>query len=337
MKPERKYMERAIELARNGAGFVSPNPQVGAVVVAPDGRIIGEGWHRRYGGPHAEVNAIASVSPSDEVLLPQSTIYVTLEPCSHYGKTPPCSLLLIQKKIKNVVVGAGDPFREVSGRGIKMLREAGINVTEHFMEAECMELNRRFMTAHTLRRPWIQLKWAESADGFIAALNPAAEPAPVALSDSLTLVEMHRERAMTDAILVGVNTLIADNPSLTLRLWPGRHPRPVIFASSRIPAAAKVMEREPILLDPSKPLAENMTVLYEQHGITSLMAEGGKAVLESFIRAGLYDEIRVETSPAILSNGLPSPAMPQDLVLKETRKIRDHLLSLWRRSGDNAK
>ncbi|MDE6339807.1 MAG: bifunctional diaminohydroxyphosphoribosylaminopyrimidine deaminase/5-amino-6-(5-phosphoribosylamino)uracil reductase RibD, partial [Muribaculaceae bacterium] len=217
---ELKYMRRALELARNGAGFVSPNPMVGAVIVAPDGRIIGEGWHARYGGPHAEVNAVAAVRPEDEPLLPQSTIYVTLEPCSHYGKTPPCSKLLIEKKLKRVVIGMKDPFKEVQGRGIKMLRDAGIEVVENVLEDECRALNRRFITAHERKRPYVQLKWAESADGFIAAVSPEGKPVPVKFSTPETLVEMHRERALADAIMVGTNTLLADDPSLTSRLWP---------------------------------------------------------------------------------------------------------------------
>ena len=242
------YMRRAIELARKGAGFVSPNPMVGAVIVAPGGRIIGEGWHRRYGGPHAEVNAVASVKAEDDMLLPESTIYVSLEPCSHYGKTPPCSKLLIEKRFRRVVIGMRDPFKEVSGRGIVMLREAGIEVIENVLEKECRHLNRRFITAHTLHRPYIQLKWAQSADGYIAAINAQGEGIPVKLSDPLTSVEMHRERAMADAILAGTNTIISDNPSLTTRLWPGKSPRPVIFASARIPADAEILKHNPIIL-----------------------------------------------------------------------------------------
>lgn len=161
-------MRRALQLALNGAGDVSPNPMVGAVIVAPGGTIIGEGWHRRYGGAHAEVNAVRSVAADDEPLLPQSTIYVTLEPCSHHGKTPPCSLLLREKGFRRVAVGMVDPNPKVAGRGIRMLREAGAEVTTGILETECRRLNVRFITAQTLRRPWIQLKWAESADGYIA-------------------------------------------------------------------------------------------------------------------------------------------------------------------------
>ncbi|MDE6028394.1 MAG: bifunctional diaminohydroxyphosphoribosylaminopyrimidine deaminase/5-amino-6-(5-phosphoribosylamino)uracil reductase RibD, partial [Muribaculaceae bacterium] len=211
--PEEKYMLRALQLAACGAGFVSPNPMVGAVIVAPDGRIIGQGWHRKFGGPHAEVNAVASVKAEDEHLLKDSTIYVTLEPCSHYGKTPHCSLLLINKGLKRVVVGSPDPFPHVSGRGIKMLREAGIEVIENFMRKECDALNRRFLTAHTLGRPYILLKWAQSRNGLIAAAHhisssldsdSGVQPhvrqtaVPVQLSSPLTSTLMHSQRALYD-------------------------------------------------------------------------------------------------------------------------------------------
>lgn len=303
-----KYMERALQLARNGAGFVSPNPMVGAVIVSPEGKIIGEGWHALYGGPHAEVNAVNSVIPDDEHLLPQSTIYVTLEPCSHYGKTPPCSKLLIEKRFKRVVIGMKDPFKEVQGRGINMLREAGIEVEVGVLEKECRELNRRFITAHEKKRPYIQLKWARSADGFIAGLDCGSNGVRTPLSSPEKLVEMHRERALADAILVGTNTLLIDNPSLTCRLWPCRRdPRPVIFKSDRLHPDLKIMERDPIMLDPALPLADNMHLLYIDYGITSLMVEGGAKILRSFIDAGLYDEKRIETAAIILGVGIPAP------------------------------
>ena len=163
------WMRRALQLAANGAGHLSPNPMVGAVIVGAEGRILGEGWHRKYGGPHAEVQAFLNVRPEDEPLLRDATIYVTLEPCSHYGKTPPCALLLVNKGIRRAVIGCGDPNPKVAGRGIRILREAGIEVTENVLRDECMALNKRFMTTHIKRRPWILLKWAQSADGFIAA------------------------------------------------------------------------------------------------------------------------------------------------------------------------
>lgn len=303
-------MRRALELAEYGAGFVSPNPMVGAVVVAPDGRIIGEGWHRRYGGPHAEVNAVNSIRPENRHLIPQSTIFVTLEPCSHYGKTPPCSLLLIREGFRRVVVGMADPFKEVSGRGINMLREAGIEVVENVLEKECRNLNRRFITAHTRHRPYILLKWARSGDGFIAASDSLGNGIPIKFSTPLSSVMMHRERALYDAILTGTNTILSDNPSLTTRLWPGNSPRPVIFNSPRIPASAAVMQRQPIVLPRENALAENMNTLYSQYGITSLMVEGGRHILESFLHGGLYDEIRVETASVMLHHGIPAPQLP---------------------------
>ncbi len=289
------YMKRALQLAAYGAGHVSPNPMVGAVIVSDDGRIIGEGWHRKYGGPHAEVNAVASVAESDKHLLPQSTIYVTLEPCSHYGKTPPCALLLRQTGFRRVVTGCGDPNPKVAGRGIAMLREAGIEVTENCLYEECRDINVRFFTAQTLKRPWILLKWAEDEYGRMASTDGC----PLQISSPVTATMMHAERALCDVIMVGTNTLLSDNPSLTTRLWPGNSPRPVIFDSPRlndrdIRANLKVFDRQPILLDPGLPLAENMHLLFDKYGITSIMVEGGRKLIDSFIAANLYDRIRVE-------------------------------------------
>ncbi len=305
-----RFMKYALELAAMGAGHVSPNPMVGAVIVAPDGRIIGRGYHRRYGGPHAEVNAFLSVAKEDEHLFPESTIYVTLEPCSHYGKTPPCARLLTDKGIGRCVVGTLDPNPKVSGRGCRILREAGIVVETGMLEKECREINRRFLTSQILRRPWIQLKWAQSADGRIAA--PAGEPRRV-FSTPVTMAMMHRQRALVDAILVGTDTLLADRPSLTTRLWPGNSPRPVVLATPRViellteENPPEALLRDPILLDPGLTLEENMKILFEDHHVTSLMVEGGRKLLQSFINAGLYDEIRIETSPEPLGKGVEAP------------------------------
>lgn len=300
---DRCMMRRALQLAANGAGYVSPNPMVGAVIVAADGRIIGEGWHRKYGGPHAEVQAFRSVSQDDEHLLHDSTVYVTLEPCSHYGKTPPCAKLIVDKGVRRVVVGCGDPNPKVSGRGIEMIRQAGIEITENVLRDECAALNKRFMTAHTLHRPWIQLKWAEDAQGNMARRNPDYTPGsampeylPMRISGPVGMVLMHGQRAMVDAIMVGTNTLLNDNPSLTTRLWPGHSPRPVIFRSSRLPDSLKIWNRDPIILDPAVPLEKNMHLLFSEHGITSLMVEGGRTLLDSFIEKNLFDEMRVESS-----------------------------------------
>ena len=209
------YMRRALELAALGCGYVSPNPMVGAVIVGPDGRVIGEGWHRRYGGWHAEVNAVSSVRPSDEHLLEKSTIYVTLEPCSHYGKTPPCAELLVRKRFHRVVLGTIDPFAKVRGRGIAMLRDAGIEVRIGVLEPECRALNAHFFTAHENGRPYITLKWAQSADGYIGL----ADGSPIRLSTPLTSVLVHRQRSLHDAILVGSGTMLSDHPRLDVRLW----------------------------------------------------------------------------------------------------------------------
>ncbi len=288
-------MRRALELASFGAGHVSPNPMVGAVIVSPDGRIIGEGWHRKFGEAHAEVNAMKSVADNERHLIPESTIYVTLEPCSHYGKTPPCAKMLCEERIRHVVIGTGDPNPKVAGRGINMLREAGIKVTENCLRDECLAINVRFFTSQTLRRPWILLKWAEDSNGNMAR----PDGTPLAISTPLTQTLMHRERAMCDAIMVGTNTLLSDNPSLTNRHWPGNSPRPVIFSSPRIAPPEvrqrlKAFGRKPIILDPHASLEENMSLLFSEHGVTSLMVEGGRQLLDSFIAQDLYDRIRIE-------------------------------------------
>ncbi len=287
MKVEEIYMQRALQLARLGEGLVSPNPMVGAVVVSADGRIIGEGYHHRYGGPHAEVCAITSVMEKDKELLKESTIYVTLEPCSHYGKTPPCSKLIIDTGIPKVVVGSADPFPEVCGRGISMLRNAGIEVTENVLREECDALNVRFLTAHRLGRPWIQLKWAESSDGYMAGIDEHGNPYPVQFSTPVSSVWMHRRRSMVDAIMVGENTFAIDRPRLDCRYWPGRAPKRI---------------------EPRHDLTQQMYELYTD-GITSLMVEGGPTLLQSFINNGLYDDIRIEKSDKVLANGLRSPKL----------------------------
>ena len=217
MLSDADYMRRALQLASNGIFDAHPNPMVGAVIVAPDGRIIGEGWHRRCGEGHAEVNAVAMVRDEAEFLT--ATMYVTLEPCSHYGRTPPCAELIISKRIPRVVVGCLDPFEKVSGRGVKMLRDAGVNVTVGVLEEECWQLNVRFITAHTRRSPYVILKWAESADGYIDGR----------ISTPLTSVMVHRLRAEADGILVGSGTALADDPRLDVRLAGGKDPVRVVL------------------------------------------------------------------------------------------------------------
>lgn len=295
MNIDEKYMARALQLASCGAGHVSPNPMVGAVIVSPDNRIIGEGFHRMYGEAHAEVNAVSSVKEENLSLLSQSTMYVTLEPCSHWGKTPPCAAMLCEKGFKKVVIGISDPNPRVAGRGIKMLRDAGIEVVVDCLRQECEKINIRFFTAHTRHRPWILLKWAETSEGKMNNFDSS----PLKISSPLTLSLMHAQRAKCDAILVGTNTLLTDNPSLTTRYWPGHNPRPVIFDSPRWRRCAQnlfIFQREPIILDPNVTLEENINLLFEKHNITSLMVEGGKTLINSFIQKGLYDCIRQEIS-----------------------------------------
>ena len=270
MMTDEDFMARALELARHGAGFVSPNPMVGAVIES-GGEIIGEGWHRLFGGPHAEVNAIRSVAPEHRHLLKEATVYVTLEPCSHFGKTPPCADLLVESGVKRVVVALRDPFPEVSGKGIERLKNVGIDVTEGILEAESKELNRSFITAHTLKRPYIQLKWARSSDGYIGMLNSADLPYPVVLSDALGKILVHRDRSMTDAIMVGTDTVISDNPKLDIRHWPSRrNPLKVSFdLHNRLSADA--LGADAIVIRQEKTLEEVCRSLYAEHGVTSLI------------------------------------------------------------------
>ena len=321
MHVEEKYMRRALQLARQGAGHTSPNPMVGAVIVDCDGSIIGEGWHRQCGQGHAEVNAIASVC--DASLLKESTLYVTLEPCSHYGKTPPCARLIIERGIPRVVVGCLDPFKEVSGRGVALVQEAGVEVVVGVLEQECRQLNCRFMTAHTTGRPWVQLKWAQTADGFIA-LPPEAGENPLHMSTPVTMRLMHRQRSLCDAIVVGAATARIDNPLLTTRQWPGRSPLRVVLSHDlSIPDNSRMLhDGLPVIIYNSK---KNETIgaveyvkmntddshtwledLYRR-GVTSVMVEGGTRVLQGMIDTGTWDEARIEVSPRRVGQGIAAP------------------------------
>lgn len=323
-----RYMRRAIRLAKSSMTDTHPNPNVGAVIVA-GGRIIGEGYHRRCGQPHAEVNAVASVAPADRQLLAESTIYVTLEPCSHYGKTPPCARLIIDSGIPRVVIACGDPFDKVRGRGVAMLRDAGVEVVEGVLEDEARALNPRFFTAHTLHRPFITLKWAQSADGFMDAVRHPDEPAFI-FSSPLDSALVHRERALHDALLTTASTLLADNPRLDVRRWDGPDPKVVVIDRRGIIDAATASRlrlfadgtRHIMLLTPrplllpgvenipitsDTPLTEIMSELYRR-GITSIMTECGPRMLQSLIDARLYDAVRVYTSPRTLGDRGTSPA-----------------------------
>jgi len=320
MNYDELYMMRALQLAQLGAGHVSPNPMVGAVIVC-DGRVIGEGWHRCYGEGHAEVNAVASVKEPE--LLSRSTLYVTLEPCSHYGKTPPCARLIIERGIPRVVIGTLDPFVQVSGRGVAMLQAAGIDVEVGMLEKQCRWLNRRFLTAHTTSLPWVQLKWAQTADGYIALPVDATEH-PLHISSPTTLRLMHRQRALCDAIVVGASTVRIDNPALTTRYWSGRSPlRVVLDGHCSIPdnsrlltdglptivyngeKSQKIGAVEWVKLDTAQPHSW-LGNLYSR-GVTSVMVEGGTNVLQQLIDYDTWDEARIELSSRMVGAGVVAP------------------------------
>lgn len=280
-------MLRCLQLARCGMQNAKPNPMVGSVIVHND-RIIGEGYHVRCGEEHAEVNAFASVRFEDEHLLCDSTIYVSLEPCSHYGKTPPCAELIIKKGVKRVVVGCIDPFAKVQGRGIKMIEEAGIEVTVGVLQRECEKLNKRFFTFHREHRPYIILKWAQTANGFIDNNYQ-----PLAISTPFTQMLSHKLRAEEDAILVGRVTDEREHPQLTVRHWSGPAPKRLVLTGK-------------------ESLTNLMDELYCQ-GIQSLIVEGGARTHQSFMDAGLWDEIRIETAPITVCDGTKAPSLPTNI------------------------
>ena len=314
-----QMMRRALQLAACGYGAVSPNPMVGAVITDAQGRILGEGYHRQWGGPHAEVNAVRSAerATGGRQALRGAVIYVTLEPCSHYGKTPPCAALLRECGFRRVVVACPDPFREVSGRGIAMMREAGIEVETGLLRRESEALNRRFVYAHTHGRPYVLLKLARTADNRMA--GPAGEP--IAISSPLTRVLMHRERAGADAIMAGAGAIAADNPELTCRLWPSRRLRPVALdRSGRIPRDARIMANpETIVLRGRMELPELLDTLYADYGVTSLMVEGGATLAGAFVREGLWQEARVETAPFSAPGGKSWRELPEGIEIPEER------------------
>lgn len=316
-------MARAIRLARNGLGYASPNPMVGAVIVA-DGRIIGEGWHRRCGEGHAEVNAVASVRTPD--LLSRSTMYVTLEPCSHYGKTPPCAKLIIDRRIPRVVVGCLDPFEKVSGRGVAMLRDAGVEVVTGVMESECKALNRVFMYAHTHHMPYVTLKWACSADGWLDH-DRADANGPMKFSSPLGAALVHLMRSRYDAIMVGSGTVLADNCRLDVRLVQGRSPlRIVLDRRGRVRADAAVMKGDnTLVISSGDSLRDLLRSLYGQ-GVTSLLVEGGATLLKAFISENLWREARVEQSPVLLgARGIAHMDMPSGMI-KSVNTIGNNLI-----------
>ena len=320
------YMTRCLELAERGKGNVAPNPMVGAVIVH-DGRIIGEGYHHCCGEAHAEVNAIASVK--DKSLLRKSTLYVSLEPCSHYGKTPPCAELIIKKEIPRVVVACLDPYPEVAGRGIKMLREAGVEVITGVMEREATDLNRYFMTAHKKQRPYVILKWAQSADGFIDHIRKDATKDPAQFSTPITRMMVHKLRSEVQSVLVGPNTAILDNPSLTVRHWSGKSPvRILADRNLRVSQDFRLLDGsqrtiiytmkdihksffdktniEYVKMDDYDSFFQNMLTDLYLKSIHSLLVEGGACIHRCFTNEGLWNEMIIETAPCYLTKGIRS-------------------------------
>lgn len=297
MEVDERYMRRALCLAGNGLLDASPNPMVGAVLVDPSGKIIGEGWHRRCGEGHAEVNAVASVA--DTSLLRNATMYVTLEPCSHYGKTPPCASLIIEKGIPRVVIGCLDPFEKVAGRGVRMLKDAGVEVVTGCLEKECLELNEKFVASHRRKRPFVTLKWAESADGYIDGK----------ISTPLTSMLTHRLRATHDAILVGSGTVLADNPRLDTRLYAGHSPLRVIL--DRRGRVKDAVDGTTIIYREFSSLNDVLEDLYKR-GITSVLVEGGAELHRSFIDSGLWDAMRVERGCKNINGKVKAPCLSSD-------------------------
>ncbi|PXV62815.1 diaminohydroxyphosphoribosylaminopyrimidine deaminase/5-amino-6-(5-phosphoribosylamino)uracil reductase [Dysgonomonas alginatilytica] len=340
MLTDNKYMKRCLQLAACGKGYVAPNPMVGAVVVH-NGKIIGEGYHRQYGKAHAEVNAINAVS--DKSLLKESTIYVSLEPCSHYGKTPPCSQLIIDSGIPRVVIATLDPYHKVSGRGVNMLKEAGVDVVTGILEKEAQYLNKEFFVSQTQHRPYIYLKWAQTKDGFIDKKRKdgeAVEPTPI--SNNLTKTLVHKLRSEVSAIMIATNTAVNDNPSLTTRLWFGKNPERIILdRTRRIPENyhlfdntvntiifTEKVEKE-VVNDKVNfvPLQFNQEIIplvlkeLNKRKIDSLLVEGGAALLQGFIDRGAWDEAYIEVADKRFTEGTRAPDIHGEIV--DDRKIID--------------
>lgn len=342
------YIKRCIQLAKNGLGTTSPNPMVGSVIVH-NGKIIGEGWHYKAGQPHAEVNAINSVH--DKSILKEATIYVSLEPCSHFGKTPPCSDLIIASGIKKVVIGTIDPFAKVSGNGIKKLKNAGCEVYVGILEKECHELNKRFFTFHNKKRPYIFLKWAQSVDGFLSPeteLNQQREP--IWITNTYSKQQVHKQRAQEQAILVGTNTVAADNPSLNTRLWKGSNcTRVVLDLNLRIPANSSIFDggqptiiittnnaqknRENLVfenIDISLPLPSQICNILYKNQIQSLIVEGGQQTLQTFIDDNLWDEAFVYTGNKVhFSAGTKAPTLNKSANLISSIQIKTDTLRIY--------
>lgn len=316
---DEKYMQRCLQLARLGLGQVQPNPMVGAVIVR-NGTVIGEGYHHKYGEAHAEVNAINAVK--DKSLLRESTIYVCLEPCSHFGKTPPCADAIIRYGIPRVVIGTVDYNHKVNGSGIQKLRNAGIEVVEHICENDCQELNKRFFTYHRYKRPYVILKWAQTSNGYMDVDRSDGQPHNYWITNPALKVLAHKWRSEEDAILVGYNTMVNDQPQLTTRLYSGKNPQR--FVMQRSTDIISSSSYTPVSLD----VADCLQTMYEQQ-IQSVIVEGGRKTLDRFIQSGLWDEARILIGNQTWNSGLPAPIL--DIKPTETLNIDNNQLLYVRR------
>jgi diaminohydroxyphosphoribosylaminopyrimidine deaminase/5-amino-6-(5-phosphoribosylamino)uracil reductase len=334
------FMERCLQLASLGAGYTAPNPMVGAILIHA-GRVIGEGYHEKFGGPHAEVNCIRSVKAADQALIPASTLYVSLEPCAHHGKTPPCADLIVQQRIPRVVIGCRDPFPEVDGKGIEKLQSNGVELIFPILEEKAILLNKRFFTFHRNRRPYVILKWAESANHKIAGKSGTR----IQISNDYSNRLVHKWRTEEAGILVGTQTALLDDPLLTARLWPGKNPvRIVVDKTLRLPAELKIFDRSvpTIILNKKKEtrsenlhykkigfqepcIPEMLSALYSLN-ILSVLVEGGAALLQSFIDSGLWDEARVISSAQLeITEGLAAPLGRNGVITKTENYFSDRI------------
>lgn len=339
------YMKRCLQLAEMGLGKVAPNPMVGAVLVY-EGRIIGEGYHMKYGQAHAEVNCIKSVSQDDSELISQSALYVSLEPCNHHGQTPPCTDLILQYKIPRVVIGCKDPFSKVNGAGIQRLKDAGVEVNYGVLENEAVNLNKRFFTFHNIQRPYIILKWTQTGDGFIGLEGGR----PLKISNALTNRLVHKWRSEEAAIMVGTNTALSDNPSLTTRLWAGSNPVRIVIdwdlqlssASNLLDGSAttivinKIKEEKTnnihyFKIENKLELIASLNLLLYQKNLTSLIVEGGTRLLQSFIDADCWDEARVITNYSLkINRGVASPMISGEQ-FQSKEKIENDEIKIFKR------
>lgn len=350
-------MHRCLDLANLSAGDVAPNPMVGAVLVHGD-RIIGEGFHQYYGGPHAEVNCLKSVRQQDLELIKDSVLYVSLEPCSHFGKTPPCADFIIDHKIPEVVVGCRDPFVEVNGKGLEKLKQAGVRVITGVLESECVELNKRFFTFHNQHRPYIVLKWAQTRNGKIAGVantsgNTSVNKPRLYISNEYSNRLVHRWRSEEASILVGTNTALMDDPSLTNRLWTGGSPlRLVVDLDLSLPSSLKIFnDQEAYTLvfntrqhqvdqeefqqqkgigfyqvTPDVSLVQQITHALYQMKIQSVLVEGGARLIQSFIDEEMWDEARVITNRQLhVEHGLPGPVLSHNHLLRADVIMSDQI------------